>query len=255
MPEPLRHQDGGTLPAPSGEGQHILVVEDDEELRGLLLTSLRRSGFRAIGAGDGVEMRAILGTVPIDLILLDVMLPGESGFELCREIRQRGATPVILLTALAELGSRVAGLELGADDYLVKPADPREVVARIRAVLRRADTSGAAPRPGGSHVALFDGWSLDTRRRELLSPEGVVVDLTSGEYELLLVFVEQPQRVLTREQLLDLARNRPFGGLDRSIDPQVSRLRRKIDTPGRPTPLLKTVRGAGYVLSAPVEWR
>ncbi|MBW8270812.1 MULTISPECIES: response regulator [Acetobacterales] len=246
---------GGDLrPVLSGEGRHILVVEDDAELRALLLSSLRRSGFRASGAADGAEMREVLAGAPVDLVLLDVMLPGDSGFALCREIRARGRLPVILLTALAASSDRVLGLELGADDYVVKPADPRELVARIRAVLRRAEAAGPAP-GGARHVARFAGWTLDTRSRELLSPEGVVVDLTSGEYDLLLAFVERAQRVLSREQLLDLARNRPFGGLERSIDAQVSRLRRKIEPPEAATPLIRTVRGVGYLLSAPVEWR
>lgn len=242
-------------PVLSGEGRHVLVVEDDPELRSLLLSSLRRSGFRATGAGHGVEMREVLSAGHIDLVLLDVMLPGSTGFELCREIRSRSKMPVILLTALGASSDRVIGLELGADDYVVKPADPRELVARIRAVLRRADAAGDAPPVKVGHVAHFAGWTLDTRSRELLSPDGVVVDLTSGEYDLLLAFVERPQRVLSREQLLDLARNRPFGGFDRSMDTQVSRLRHKIEPSDRPTPLIKTVRGTGYILSVPVEWR
>jgi len=239
-------------PVLSGEGRHILVVEDDPELRALLLSSLRRNGFRATGVGGGAEMREVLAAAPVDLVLLDVMLPGESGFDLCREIRAHGRLPVILLTALAASSDRVLGLELGADDYVVKPADPRELMARIRAVLRRAGGEATEPE---RRIAVFDGWSLDTQRRELLAPDGTVVDLTSGEFDLLLAFVERPQRVLTREQLLDLARNRPYGGLERSIDAQVSRLRRKVEPPDRPTPLIKTVRGIGYILSVPVEWR
>ncbi|MFC7738538.1 response regulator [Roseomonas sp. GCM10028921] len=241
----------------SGEGRHVLVVEDDEELRKLLLSLLRRSGFRASGAREGAEMRRLLGSAQVDLVLLDVMLPGRSGFDLCRELRSEGRVPVIILTALGGSSERVVGLELGADDFVVKPADPAELIARIRAVLRRVD--GAEGAAGGKEreVARFAGWSLNTRRRELLRPDGAVVELTSGEYDLLLAFVERPQRTLTRDQLLDLARNRPYGGLDRSMDVQVSRLRAKLGSrpheDGEPG-LIKTVRGIGYVLSSPVEW-
>lgn len=245
-------------PVVSGEGRHVLVVEDDPELRKLLLTLLRRSGFRASGAGDGAEMRRLLVSASVDLVLLDVMLPGQSGFELCRQLRAERSVPVILLTALAETTDRVIGLELGADDFLVKPADPRELVARIRAVLRRADAAGDAGGGGGREVANFAGWTLDTRQRDLTRPDGVVVELTSGEYDLLLTFVERPQRVLSREQLLDLARNRAFGGLDRAMDVQISRLRGKLGSrphaEGEPH-LIKTIRGVGYMLSVPVEWR
>ncbi|ONH84272.1 DNA-binding response regulator [Roseomonas mucosa] len=241
----------------SGEGRHILVVEDDEELRKLLLTHLRRSGFRASGARDGIEMRRLLGSAAVDLVLLDIMLPGRSGFDLCRDLRAEGRLPVIILTALAEASDRVVGLELGADDYVVKPADPRELVARIRAVLRRVDGSEGGSGSGGREVARFSGWSLDTRRRELLRPDGVAVEVTSGEFDLLLAFVERPQRILTRDQLLDIARNRPYGGLDRSMDVQISRLRAKLESrpheDGEPG-LIKTVRGVGYLLSSAVEW-
>lgn len=246
-----------SAPALSGEGRHILVVEDDEELRKLVLSLLRRSGFRASGARDGVEMRHLLGSASVDLVLLDIMLPGRSGFDLCRELRAQGSMPIILLTALGETSDRVVGLELGADDFIVKPADPRELIARIRAVLRRADGMEGAPGAKGREVAHFAGWTLNTRQRELLRPDGVAVELTSGEYDVLMAFVERPQRVLTRDQLLDLARNRPFGGLDRSMDVQVSRLRAKLGArqhgEGEPG-LIKTVRGIGYLLASPVDW-
>lgn len=244
-------------PPLSGEGRHILVVEDDEEMRKLLLSHLRRSGFRASGARDGVEMERLLVSAPVDLILMDVMLPGRSGFELCRELRAHGDIPIIMLTALGETADRVVGLELGADDFIVKPPEPRELVARMRALLRRTDAKEAHAIAARREVARFAGWSLDTRRRELFQPDGVGVDLTGGEYDVLLVFVERPQRILTRDQLLDLARNRPYGGLGRSMDVQVSRLRSKLDSlPGgetRPS-LIKTVRNAGYMFTSPVEW-
>lgn len=242
-------------PPLSGEGRHVLVVEDDEEFRKLLLSLLRRNGFRASGARDGIEMRRLLATAAVDVVLLDVMLPGQSGFDLCRAIVEERRVPVVLLTALAGTSDRVVGLELGADDYITKPAEPRELVARLRAVLRRSE-GGHRPDAERREVARFGGWSLDIRRRRLLSPKGSVVELTSGELDLLLAFVERPQRVLSRDQLLDAARNRPFGGLDRSMDVQVSRLRAKLDAEAEVSDagLIKTVRGAGYVLVADVEW-
>jgi two-component system OmpR family response regulator len=244
-------------PPLSGEGRHVLVVEDDEEMRKLLLSHLRRSGFRASGACDGLEMERLLVSAPVDLILLDVMLPGRSGFELCRGLRAQGDMPIIMLTALGETSDRVTGLELGADDFIVKPPEPRELVARIRALLRRSDSREGHVAAARREIAHFASWSLDTRRRELFQPDGVGVDLTGGEYDVLLVFVERPQRILTRDQLLDLARNRPYGGVGRSMDVQVSRLRSKLDfLPGaeaRPS-LIKTVRNAGYMFTSPVEW-
>lgn len=246
-----------TEPPLYGEGRHVLVVEDDEEMRKLLLSHLRRSGFRASGARDGVDMERLLVSAPVDLILLDVMLPGRSGFELCRELRAQGDMPIIMLTALGETSDRVTGLELGADDFIVKPPEPRELVARIRALLRRTDGKEGHAGTPRREIAHFAGWSLDTRRRELFQPDGVGVDLTGGEYDVLLVFVERPQQILTRDQLLDLARNRPYGGLGRSMDVQVSRLRSKLNSlPGaeaRPS-LIKTVRNAGYMFTSPVEW-
>lgn len=243
-------------PPLSGEGRHVLVVDDDEEFRKLLLSLLRRNGFRASGARDGTEMRALLAAAAVDVVLLDVMLPGPSGFELCREVAAEGQVPVVLLTARADTSDRVLGLEFGADDYVTKPAEPRELVARLRAVLRRAEGGGGRAGESRREVARFGGWSLDVRRRRLLSPRGAVVDLTSGEHDLLLAFVERPQRVLSRDQLLDAARNRAFGGLDRSMDVQVSRLRAKLDAEAGAggAGLIKTVRGAGYVLVADVAW-
>ncbi len=192
--------EAGPPHAISGEGQHILVVEDDGELRSLLVSTLRRSGFRATGVRSGVELWEVLeGAAAVDLVLLDVMLPGRSGFELCRDIRARGSLPVILVTALAETSDRVIGLELGADDYVVKPADARELVARIRAVLRRHGTSATVD--GGTvgprrRARFGSGWLLDTGRRTLYAPDGTRIELTSGEYGLLLAFIERPQRVL-----------------------------------------------------------
>lgn len=230
---------------------HILIVDDHAEIRDLLGRFLRRHGFRATGVPDGQGMRGTLATAMVDLVVLDLMLPGESGLHLCREIRSTSSLPVIMLTAMGEETDRIVGLEVGADDYVPKPFNARELLARIRAVLRRTAASPAASGPRG-HTLAFAGWALDLVRRELTSPAGIVVDLTSGEYDLLLAFVEHPQTVLSRERLLELSHNRVFTSYDRSIDVQISRLRRKLEDDARPDPLLKTVRGVGYMLTVPV---
>ncbi|MFZ6765285.1 response regulator [Pseudoroseomonas sp. WGS1072] len=243
-------------PVLSGEGFTILLVEDNSDLRSLLLQMLRRSGFRARGARNAVEMREIMSNSHVDLLLLDVMLPGISGFDICREVRARSSLPIILLTALGEATDRVIGLELGADDYMVKPPDPRELVARIRAVLRRRERLVPEEHYAKRDVAVFREWTLDTRQRELTSPDASRIELTGGEYELLLAFVERPQRILSREQLLDLARGRAMGGTERSIDAQISRLRSKLGVRTiAGDDIIKTLRGAGYMLTAPVSWR
>ena len=225
----------------------VLVVDDDAELRGLVVGFLQGNGLTAAGAKDGPAMQAALSEGGFDLVVLDLMLPGEDGLSLLRRLRAHSSLPVIMLTAKGEEADRIAGLETGADDYLAKPFNPRELLARIRAVLRRG--SAVAPEPdasaeGGYH---FAGWRLDPLRRELFNPAGVLVDLSTGEYELLIAMLEAPNRILTREQLLDLARGRAAGPFDRAIDVQMSRLRRKIE-PGLGAPeLVKTVRGAGYL--------
>ena len=229
---------------------HLLVVDDDAEIRHLIGRFLRQHGFRVTGARDGREMREVLANADVSLVILDLMLPGASGLQLCREIRAGSSLPIIMLTAKGEDTDRIVGLEVGADDYLAKPFNPRELLARVRAVLRR---STAAERPKGSAKEVaFAGWRLDTMRRQLTSPAGVVVELSGGEYDLLVAFVEHPNRVLSRDQLLELARNRVSSSFNRSIDVQVSRLRRKLereDTAG----LIKTVRGAGYLFTATPE--
>ena len=233
---------------------HILVVEDDGEMRNLVARLLREAAFRVSTARDGREMWEVLDgpAGPPDLILLDVMLPGTSGLDLLRRLRERSRVPVLMLTARGEEMDRVLGLELGADDYVAKPFAPRELVARVRALLRRAAPAEAQPDPRSRRLA-FAGWVLDTARRELTSPEGVAVDLSGAEYDLLMAFLEHPQRVLSREQLLEVAKRRvgadPF---DRTVDVQVSRLRRKIEPEEDSPSLIKTVRGAGYVLVADV---
>ena len=235
---------------------HLLVVDDDREIRSLVAQFLTKHGFRVTGVRDGAEMMRTLDGARVDLIVLDLMLPGEDGLSLCRRLRatpQTAQTPVIMLTAMGEETDRIVGLEMGADDYLAKPFSPRELLARIKAVLRRVSAPPVAGAPAAAGTVLrFEGWSLDLTKRELRSPDGVLVQLSAGEYDLLVAFVEHPQRVLTRDQLLDLARGRSAVPFDRSIDVQVSRLRRKIEPdPAEPT-LIKTVRGGGYLFTPTV---
>jgi len=233
-------------PAPGTTEAHILVVDDDAQIRQLAAKLLRGHGYRVSLARDGREMREALQTAHMDLVILDIMLPGGNGLDLCREIRAGSSIPVIMLTALGSDTDRIVGLEIGADDYLPKPFNPRELLARINAVLRRARGSAANPQSNAIHL-VFEGWSLDTRRRELTNPSGAVVDLSTGEYDLLLTFLEYPQRVLTRDQLMDGAKHRTATGFDRAIDIQVSRLRKKLEgDPGAPE-MIKTIRGTGYM--------
>ena len=236
--------------------QHILVVDDDREIRDLTARFLRKHGYRVDTAANGREMDAQLAAGRYDLIVLDLMMPGEDGLSICRRLRADGAIPIVMLTALGEETDRIVGLEMGADDYLPKPFNPRELLARIKAVLRRsaAAASSAAAQavvPTGRRLS-FEGWSLDLARRELFDPTGALVTLTAGEFDLLAAFAERPHRVLSRDQLLDLTRGREAGPFDRSVDVQLSRLRRKVETnPGEPA-LIKTVRGGGYVFAANV---
>jgi two-component system OmpR family response regulator len=235
------------------ESAHILIVDDDRELLRLLARFLERHGLRVSTARDGRAMRQILADWRISLIVLDLMLPGEDGLALCRQLRATSSIPIIMLTAMGEETDRIIGLEMGADDYLPKPCSPRELLARIRSVLRRAHGS-AAPRstPAGS-VLRFDGWTMDLGRRRLRSPDGFVVDLSPSEFELLLAFAEHPQQVLSRDQLLDLAHGRGAAPFDRTIDIQVSRLRRKIEPDPKQPQLITTVRGGGYFFTPPVS--
>jgi two-component system OmpR family response regulator len=236
---------------------HILIVDDDREIRDLLSRFLARHGLRASAARDGREMSALLSEHAVDLVVLDLMLPGEDGLSLCRTLRARSALPVIMLTAMGEEIDRIVGLEMGADDYLAKPFNPRELLARIRAVLRRAGAPGgglSAGRPlDGAGRLRFAGWLFDVERRQLASPDGVQVALSAGEFGLLAAFVSHPGRVLNRDQLLDLARGRDAQPFDRSVDVQVSRLRRKIEADPREPLLIKTVRGGGYLFTPAVE--
>ena len=231
---------------------HILMVDDDREIRDLVQRFLRKHDYRITTAGEGQEMRKVLQSGHFDLIVLDLMLPGEDGLSLCRWVRSTSSLPVIMLTAMADDTDRIIGLEMGADDYLPKPFNPRELLARIRAVLRRVETEGPNRYTVTQRILLFEGWRLNTARRELFRPDGNLVPLTSGEFDLLLALAERPRRVLTRDQLLDLTRGREAIPFDRSIDVQVSRLRRKIeDDPAEPA-RIKTVRGGGYLFSPTV---
>jgi two-component system, OmpR family, response regulator len=230
----------------------ILVVEDDAALRVLLIRTLRENGYQAVGAGSGAEMWRAMDDAKFDLILLDVMLPGTSGLDLCRTLRKDSDVPVIMLSARGEEMDRVLGLELGADDYIPKPYGAKELLARIRAILRRGASLPAAERKEREQIR-FSGWTLDLRRRELTSPEGAGVDLSGAEFDLLAAFLNNPQRVIGRERLLELSRARLADSSDRSIDVLVSRLRRKLAQAGEAESLIRTVRGVGYILTAPVE--
>lgn len=232
---------------------HVLVVDDDPAIRQGVARLLTAHGLRVSVAADGVAMRRAMQSVRVDLVLLDVMLPGQDGLELLQALRAEGGAPVLMLSALGGETDRVVGLELGAEDYVCKPFSPRELVARVRVALRRGAAS--AQRRHGPAVAAyrFEGWTLDARARTLASPSGAHVELTSGEFELLLAFVEHPNRLLTRDQLLDLARGRASQAIDRAIDVQVMRLRRKIEAePTSPT-RIKTVRNGGYIFTPVVE--
>ena len=233
---------------------HILIVDDHREIRDLVARALNKEGFRVSTAADGRAMRKLLADSRIDLILLDLMLPGEDGLSLCRTLRAESHVPVIMLTAKGDEVDRVIGLEMGADDYLPKPFGSRELIARIKAVLRRTPGRIAADQPKGRPSRYrFDRWGLDTGARELLRHDGVTIPLSTGEYDLLIAFVERPQRVLTRDQLLDLARGRTASALDRSVDTQVSRLRKKLERdPGDPK-IIKTVWGGGYMFTPSVS--
>ncbi len=231
---------------------HILVVDDHREIRELLAKYLTRNGFRVSVASGGVDMRQQMRTGTFDLVVLDIMMPGEDGLTLCRQLRQASDIPVVLLTAVAEETDRIVGLELGADDYVTKPFNPRELLARIRAILRRAQGPARAQQ-GEPGLYRFDRWQLDPGRRVLLDETGNDVRLGSAEFRLLLAFVTRPSVVLSRDQLLDITAGRPAQVFDRSIDNLVSRLRRRIERdPQNPT-LIKTVWGDGYVFAAPVE--
>lgn len=235
--------------------QTILIVDDDPELRRLMGEFLQRHGYEVELASDAAAMDDILADRKVDLVVLDLMMPGEDGLSVCRRLASSGKTPVVMLSAAGEETDRIVGLEVGADDYISKPCSPRELLARIRAVLRRAADREEAPSAdkGDRELYEFAGWRLDMLRRELRSPDGVLVNLSSGEFALLRAFLEHPQRVLTRDQLLDYARGRDAFAYDRAVDVQVSRLRRKLEAATGGGDLIKTVRNEGYVFAAAVR--
>ncbi|WP_342625153.1 response regulator transcription factor [Pseudomonas alkylphenolica] len=231
----------------------LLIVDDDVEICALLKKFFVMHGYEVDLAANGTAMWVAIEKQRPDTIILDLMLPGESGLNLCQKLRSSTGIPIIMLTAMDELSDRIVGLELGADDYVGKPFDARELLARLRAVQRRAGEQlrslGEDTRP----LIRFDDWQLDVTRRELRTPQGVMVPLSAGEFDLLLVFLEHPQRILTREQLIDLARGQGHEAYDRSIDVQVSRLRRKIEPDSKRPALIRTVRNGGYLFDAKVS--
>ena len=230
----------------------ILIVEDDADIRGLVAELMRREGFGVEEAGDAEAMNAVLSRVRPDLIVLDLMLPGEGGLSVCRRIRALDHLPILMLTAKSDEVDRVVGLEMGADDYLVKPFGPRELLARVRAVLRRGH-SQTSPTP--SRRFAFDRFVVDLDSRQVMTDEDDVVTLTSAEFDLLACFVQRPRRVLTRDQLLDWIRGRSCDPFDRTVDMLVSRLRKKLDAAGvsSVTALISTVRNGGYLLTVSVR--
>jgi two-component system OmpR family response regulator len=231
---------------------HVLVVDDDEEIRSLLRDYLQKNGYRVTAAGDGKGMWQEFEAARPDIVVLDVMLPGDDGLTLCRDLRARSEIPIIMLTARGEETDRIVGLEMGADDYLPKPFNPRELLARVKSVLRRARTLPENLQPDTARSMRFAGWSLDIATRNLRSPAGVVVALSGTEFKLLRIFLAHPNRVLNRDQLIDLMLSRDATPFDRSIDVQVSRLRHRLDDAAEPA-IIKTVRGEGYVLAVTVE--
>jgi len=239
-------------PAPSPlAARCILVVDDDSELRAQVSTYLGEHGYQVHAAANAAEMDKALAAASVDLIILDVMMPGEDGLSVCRRLANDGGPPIIMVSAMGEEVDRVLGLELGADDYLPKPCSPRELLARVRAVMRRQDESrGGAPRRGKTYH--FQGFSLDAPRRRLRSPDGASILLTAGEFSLLSAFLDNPQRILSRDQLIECARGADADVFDRSVDVQISRLRRKLHA-SADNEIIRTYRGAGYLFDAKVS--
>jgi DNA-binding response OmpR family regulator len=238
----------------TGNG-HIVVVDDQKEICEVVQQYLTSEGYRVSVAHDGVGMRKVMAQGPVDLVILDLMLPGEDGLTLARALREESGVGIIILTGRGETVDRIIGLEMGADDYLPKPFHLRELLARVKSVLRRAQARGESQdrSAAGRSKARFAGWNLDLSTRELMSPDGSDVRLTTGEFDLLAAFVKNANQVLSRDRLLDLARNREAGPFDRTIDVQVGRLRRKLEPdPQKPT-IIKTVRGTGYIFTPTVE--
>lgn len=233
--------------------EHLLVVDDDREIRRLLDEYLTQSGYRVTGVGDGRSMRRALDEHRIDLVVLDLMLPGEDGLSLCRSLRAQSNIPVLMLTARGSVIDRIVGLEMGADDYLAKPFNPRELLARVKSILRRAKSLPHQQVAADVSSYRFGQWSLDVATRNITAADGLVVPLSGAEFRLLSIFLEHPQVVLSRDQLLELVSGRETIPFDRSIDVLIGRLRKRLNDDGKEPTLIKTVRGAGYVLATRVE--
>lgn len=229
----------------------LLLVDDEAALREPLAEYLSRQGFNVSEAESAAAARSVLREQTPELVLLDIMMPGEDGLSLCRHLVETRDIPVIFLTARGEATDRIVGLEIGADDYVVKPFEPRELVARIRSVLRRAGRAGG--QQAENEVFVFEGWSLDPLKRKLTDPEGAVVAISSAEFRLLMAFLEHPRQVLDRDRLLDMVQGREAHLFDRAVDNQVSRLRRKVEADSRNPELIQTVWGGGYMFAADVK--
>lgn len=244
---------GTANPTPDASGQvhRVLIVDDDWDIRTLLAEVLVKAGFAVATSANGTEMREALAGRPVDLIVLDLNLPGEDGLALCREIRASATTPIIILSARADPIDRILGLELGSDDYLTKPFEPRELVARIRSVLRRLDQRSPERRPVR---AVFQNWALDFEHRHLVDPRGRIIMLSGAEYALLSALIEHAHEVLTREQITALGVCAAGEGAGRAIDLQVSRLRQKLGDDARASEIIKTVRNNGYVFASSVRF-
>ena len=234
------------------DAHHIAILDDEAEVRTMLEQALRGANFEVSSASTGRDLKTILEHQTIDLILLDLMLPGEDGLTICREIRAQSNVPIIMFTGMTHEADRIIGLEMGADDYMAKDTSTREIIARIKATLRRQGMVSAQTEDR-KRVATFDGWKLDGVRRELHDPEDVLVDLTSGEFDLLAALIERPNRLMTRDLLLDITKGRQADVFDRSIDITISRLRQKIEEDPKNPQFIKTVRGKGYIFSAEIS--
>lgn len=231
---------------------HILLVDDEATLREPLAEYLTKQGFRVQQASDASQARSVMNAFNFDIILLDIMMPGEDGLSFCRHVREKTEIPVIFISAKGEELDRIVGLELGADDYITKPFSPRELVARIKVVLRRTN-NGNGVKPGSGAIYQFSGWTLKTDQRSLTDSEGVSVPLSSGEYHMLLALLSRAGQVLNRDQLLDITQGREAHAFDRAVDNQISRLRRKIEVDPKNPEIIKTVWGGGYVLAGDVK--
>lgn len=233
---------------------HVLVVDDDVRIRQMLSRYFEEEGYLVSGAADGVEMRVQMKLKPVDIILLDLSLPGgQDGLDLAREIRAQSDIPIVMLTGRDDVVDRIVGLEIGADDYIAKPFHLREVLARVKSILRRRQAPQARPEGTEENVVRFDGWVMKLERRQLIAPDGCLVELTTGEFDMLTAFLQHAGRVLSRDFLMDLTRGRQFEAFDRTIDAQIVRLRRKIEVDAKNPQMIKAVRGVGYVFTGKID--